>query len=402
MLPPLVLAVAGHSGSGKTSLIERLMPVLSAGGLRCGYLKAGAEEAGPADARDRHELPLREARREIEAHRTRAILWNLREVFRGCDLLLVEGMRASSFPKILINRPGNPRGVLSPELLPKIALHLRLETPQRDWNEPVMRAAGLVRELLGGAARRNSQGLVGAVLAGGRSSRMGEDKARIPLRGVGTGARRSGPRGAHHGRAPLATRSAPGASPGASTWLERAFLLLAERCEPSIIVGRIAEGPDLPSLRRPADCHLDLRPRCGLLGGLETGLTLARGSAVLALPCDIPDLPGEVLDRLLAERDRVAEGTVFIRRPVQPVPARAASSVLLGPESLEPAITILEARALAPLRAFLDAGRREATAFFETLALRRVPLPPTWCRGFGGRNTPQDRRAYEAGEAEYG
>lgn len=111
--PAQVAAVAfvGRSGAGKTSLLERLLPALSARGLRVGYLKSahqgidmdregkdtdrlyrsGAARVGvaaPGEGALRFRLEHRDPRGLLDEH------------FRACDLVLVEGFKDSDLPKV--------------------------------------------------------------------------------------------------------------------------------------------------------------------------------------------------------------------------------------------------------------------------------------------------------------
>jgi molybdopterin-guanine dinucleotide biosynthesis protein A/molybdopterin-guanine dinucleotide biosynthesis protein len=419
--PPLPLCVTGLSGAGKTSLLERLVPRLCADGLRVGYLKAnahridldpegkdterlrragaaatgivGREDAaffagspagalGPGHPVDptsdggagREEAdavgPVSTvASNEAADHRTRALLWNLRGHFEHCDLLLIEGAKASLLPKILINRGDNPRGTLASEALQNVVLHLDWPTLPADWTDPLARALEVSRLMLRAPARVGAGGVVGAVLAGGSSLRMGEDKARIPL-------------SARHDQRVRAEGKRTGGAPAdeRGTLLERAFLLLAERCGETWVVGRIARSgsADLPGLRRPVLSHLDVRPSSGPLAGMETALTVAEGLAVLAIPCDLPSLPGPALDQLLAERGAGFSAIAFRDRDGMP----------------EPTVVLLEAEALEPLRRFLDAGGRRAGEFLESIRTRWCALPPRWAGGFVNLNTPEDLRRW--------
>jgi molybdopterin-guanine dinucleotide biosynthesis protein A len=104
--------------------------------------------------------------------------------------------------------------------------------------------------------------LLGAVLAGGRSSRFGSDKALAELRGK-----------------PL---------------LRHAAEALAAQCDSVIVCGR--DWPDLVSVPdRPT-------PDLGPLGGLNAALHHAADNgfdAVLSVGCDTPLLPHDLADRLL-------------------------------------------------------------------------------------------------------
>jgi molybdopterin-guanine dinucleotide biosynthesis protein B len=124
-----VVGFAGYSGAGKTSLLERLIPVLRERGLRVSVVKhahhrfdidrpgkdswrhreAGAFEVVIAS---RHRLALmREFEREHEltVHQMIAELWD------GVDWVLVEGFRHSDLPKVEVWRADAGHPALYPE-----------------------------------------------------------------------------------------------------------------------------------------------------------------------------------------------------------------------------------------------------------------------------------------------
>jgi molybdopterin-guanine dinucleotide biosynthesis protein A len=105
--------------------------------------------------------------------------------------------------------------------------------------------------------------ILGAVLAGGRASRFGSDKALARL--------------------------------GDATLLDHALASLAPYCAALIVCGRdAAPVPTLPDLPGP-----DLGP----LGGLAGALAYAEANgfdAVLTTACDAPDLPSGLVAALLA------------------------------------------------------------------------------------------------------
>lgn len=103
--------------------------------------------------------------------------------------------------------------------------------------------------------------ILGAILAGGRSSRFGSDKALAPI--------------------------------GGRPMLEHVALQLAGQCDGLVVVGRA-----WPGMVRVED-----RPGPGLgpLGGLAGALAHARDhgfDAVLTSSCDLPALPSHLLDLL--------------------------------------------------------------------------------------------------------
>lgn len=124
-----VVALAGYSGAGKTTLVERLIPALKARGLRVSVVKhahhkfdidhpgkdtwrhreAGAFEI--AVASDRRFALLREFERpsELSVHHLIA------ELYEGVDWVLVEGFRDCNLLKIEIWRAEAGKPAMYPE-----------------------------------------------------------------------------------------------------------------------------------------------------------------------------------------------------------------------------------------------------------------------------------------------
>lgn len=400
--PPLHVCLVGASGSGKTSLIERLVPALGARGLTTGYLKANAhridlDREGKDTARARlagarvalvhsqseaaillnppepevpgHDPIDLEADREALDHAIRARLWNLAAVFHACDVVLVEGMKASALPKFVLEsedglraRPEHGAAPLGLATLRSVVSRIALPRPasDEDWRGATEESLTSIEALL--ERRRRAQRIVGAVLAGGASRRMGQDKAQLRI-------------DAH-----LPAQEA-------GTWLERAFLLLADRLPETWIVGRIAEsgGPALPLLTREVRCHLDLLAQAGPLGGLFTALTLAENRDLLAIPCDLPHLAPRALDLLIAGE----EGD----RPEFSGSAARARAFRHADGRTEPAVVLLSASAREPLRRFLDQGGRKLETFLREIGVEWLDLPADLSPGFRNMNRPDDLRA---------
>lgn len=102
-----------------------------------------------------------------------------------------------------------------------------------------------------------------AILAGGRSRRMGRDKASLPVQG--------------------------------ETLLERTARIASATGLPTIVVGR-SQPDGWP--HRDIGFFPDNYPGLGPLGGLSTALRCA-GQSVLLLPCDMPCLTAEALAWLI-------------------------------------------------------------------------------------------------------
>jgi len=113
------VAFIGHKGSGKTTFLCRLIPVLLARGYRVGTAKHVGPEVEP-DSPGKDTFRHREAgaARVLLYSETRgALFWNHEGVpveeyvaryMADLDLVLLEGFKDSGFPKIEIYRAGEP------------------------------------------------------------------------------------------------------------------------------------------------------------------------------------------------------------------------------------------------------------------------------------------------------
>ncbi len=115
-----LLGFAAYSGTGKTTLLRRLLPVLKARGMRVGVVKH-AHHGFDTDipGKDSYELRKAGAAQMLVASRRRWALVTetadtieprLAEMLRhldqaSLDLILIEGFKAESFPKIELHRP---------------------------------------------------------------------------------------------------------------------------------------------------------------------------------------------------------------------------------------------------------------------------------------------------------
>lgn len=182
-------------------------------------------------------------------------------------------------------------------------------------------------------------GLLAAVLAGGASTRMHRDKAFLRWQGVSL----------------LARTVAAAQAAGLAT----------------VVIGR----PQPAGWQGPAVAfRLDTAPRGGPLVGVLRALELARGAAVVALPCDAPGVSAAAVQAIAAWRWQYPQAAAVLAiqdgHP-QPLPA------LYGPH-----LRVVLARALAQ-------GERSLA---RVLAARpdvvRLPLPPGLAAAWGDCDTP--------------
>lgn len=323
----LELAFCGRSGSGKTTLLERLLASLTPE-LRVGYAKHDAHgfEMDRAGKDTWRATQAGAGVVQIQSEAAWAGLGSLpdppalrRQLFSGCDLVLVEGFRGElDLDKVLfidglaeahtrvvafVTADASLAGLPLPDSLREsLAPGSDGATPvfQRDdW--PGLRAWLLERFQRRMAARP----LLGLVLTGGQSRRMGQDKALLEFDG----------------------------RPQA----ERAARLLETCCSEVLLSAR--PGQDRKTLGRPVleDRFLDFGPAGGILSALEE----RPEAAWLVLGCDLPFVTRGVLESLLAGRDPWRPATAF-RDPASGLP--------------EPLCAVWEPRSRVDLLGALAAG----------------------------------------------
>jgi molybdopterin-guanine dinucleotide biosynthesis protein B len=139
-----VFGFAGWSGSGKTVLIERIIPLLTGRGLEVSLIKRAHHEfdvdvPGKDSYRHRHagcrEVLISSPVRWAHMHELRGepeqTLQQLVDRISPCDLLLVEGFKREAIPKIEIFRGKNAKTALHPHdpHIVAIATDARFDTP---------------------------------------------------------------------------------------------------------------------------------------------------------------------------------------------------------------------------------------------------------------------------------
>jgi molybdopterin-guanine dinucleotide biosynthesis protein B len=123
-----IIGLAGWSGSGKTTLITKLIPRLTARGLRISTLKHahhGFDLDQPGKDSFMHrtagatEVIVSSARRFAVLHELRdEPEWDLPALvgkMSPVDLVLVEGFKRDAFPKVEIHRAANGKPLIQPD-----------------------------------------------------------------------------------------------------------------------------------------------------------------------------------------------------------------------------------------------------------------------------------------------
>jgi molybdopterin-guanine dinucleotide biosynthesis protein A len=179
--------------------------------------------------------------------------------------------------------------------------------------------------------------VTGVILAGGKSTRMGRDKAMLKM--------------------------------GEETLFER-ILAIMQPLFPHVIIA--GNRPDLS--RRGVPFYPDLYPGSAL-GGLYTGLFVAKTDNIFVSSCDIPFPASDIIRIILSER----EGYDVV--------------VPLTPNGFEPLFALYHKNCLPVIRDMLE---RKEYCVFDFYPLMRVrymsveELPPDWRLSLKNVNTPEE------------
>ena len=319
---PLVAAISGVKNSGKTTLIERLIPRLLERGISVATVKHDghcfeAERPGTDSFRHLQAGALGSAVFDGEkfqlVKRTPVDENTLIGMFPEADLILLEGFKSSVWPKVEIVRRGNSSApVCDPSTL--LALVTALEMPSAPC--PVLAPeddsglAGLLERFV-----KTGRSCSGIILAGGYSSRMGRCKAELPFGGV---------RMIEH--------------------QVRKLRMLG--IEDILIAGY---EPEIAGARFVPDVY----PHRGPLSGIHAGLAAARCERALVVSVDAPLLPMAALSALM----QTHEGGV---------------TALTHGGQLEPLLAGYD-RALAPLCGEILQGERSSVRqLFDRVGLHEI------------------------------
>lgn len=176
----------------------------------------------------------------------------------------------------------------------------------------------------------------GILLAGGKSLRMGQDKAHIEIDGT-----------------PL---------------LSRALELLCHYFATVMIAG---DRPDLATIDIPA--IPDIYPGSAL-GGLYTGLRSAQTDWIFVAPCDMPYPDAQILELLLKHRNG------------------ADAVVPRTPQGYEPVFALYHKNCMPHMQAMLQQGQYRIYDFYQRINVYYLDwqqMPDDWERSLLNINTPE-------------
>ncbi len=283
---PFEIGFCGYSGAGKTTLICRLIEHFSH--LNIGYIKHDAhgfqmdregKDTWKATRSGAVRVFIADSRKEAMLHDRLSGKFDRRHDFLDCDAVFVEGYRQADLDKILVLDRDNTilervnsgelqriTAIVGAELEPPPGLPESLPYFQRD---DIAAIAGFL------AHRRQPPPVYGLVLTGGRSTRMGQDKALL--------------------------------SDGAKSRVEAAFELLGGYCR-QVFVSARRDQQRPAHMSRIDDQFIDMGP----MGGILSAQRSHRQAAWLVLACDLPRLDTGTLEYLLAERDCRKMATCYL------------------------------------------------------------------------------------------
>lgn len=179
--------------------------------------------------------------------------------------------------------------------------------------------------------------ITAVILAGGRSTRMGQDKATLVFDG--------------------------------RTLFSRTLAMLQPLFSRILIAG---DRPDLATPEVP--CIPDRYPGSAL-GGIHSGLAAAATPWILVLPCDLPYPAADLLQHLIDGRD----GFDLV--------------VPRTPHGLEPVFALYHKNCLPHMEAMLQRGEYRIFDFFPHVRVHYLDVeqgPAHWQRALFNLNTPQD------------
>ncbi len=317
---PLEVSFSGYSGSGKSTLISKLIPLL---GLDLAYIKHDVHKFSmDHPGKDTYVVKKAGAVQVfISNDQEQALLktggLNLKLAsleFLECDGVIAEGHKTSDLGKILVL---DKEGALLKDpafqnQIPLAVVGPDPESPALPWKVPYFSRddAPAVATFLKNHWERilDQRPLYGLVLTGGRSQRMGQDKASLD----------------YHGQSQV----------------RRAVDLLKPFCTQVFVSCREdqAQDPDRRDFPQIRDRFLDFGP----LSGILSAQFQEPGAAWLVTAVDLPSLDHSTLEFLIKHRNPFKFATAF--RGFEDLP--------------EPLCTVYEPKSRQRLLQFLAQGYR--------------------------------------------
>ncbi len=178
---PIIFAICGWSGAGKTTLLEQLIPRLQQKGLQVSIIKHDCHRPElDYPGKNTHRLWSSGARNLLAHDREQIFIRRHAADFRNeelyhaiaesSDIILVEGHKQSALPKLWLENPDNTE-------IPSEAKNI-LDVLPWNFEHRLQRAEQIILEWY--TRQFANRGMYAGILVGGKSTRMGQDKAVLP------------------------------------------------------------------------------------------------------------------------------------------------------------------------------------------------------------------------------
>lgn len=184
--------------------------------------------------------------------------------------------------------------------------------------------------------------VIGVVLAGGLSRRLGQDKARLVLEGE-------------------------------DDLLTRTVKLLLELVPKVLVVGR--KVPELELIPN-VECIPDRKPGNGPLGGIAAALEHS-GRDCLVLSCDLPFIAKEPLEKLLQQWGTRSPKTCMLAYEQE------------ATRKIENLVAVYAQEALTFLQASMDSGLLKVSRAIDPESIQTIPYQKEQSRLFFNLNCPE-------------
>ncbi len=275
---PRIIGICGHSGSGKTTLLEKLIPLLQKHtSVAC--LKSDAHGI-EIDKPGKDSWRLRRAGADIvllDSQEQSALMGSgvcdLSYSLSHIGLVLAEGWKSAAWPRLLFldDQGQAPSGIVFDGVIGTIVCNDSEDLASHRYHRDNIAGISdcILQHFRDSFKKIQVKGLV---LAGGKSRRMGHDKALIKYRG--------------------------------RPQIEIAYDMAAILCKEVFVSCRSDQNYGLPTLH-------DRIHEMGPLGGILSALMHDPAAAWLVLACDLPHLQLDLLQKLIASRNIFLPATAY-------------------------------------------------------------------------------------------